>query len=185
MSSSAIVSSTGRAPQGGIAPYVAVAVLLAVVYWLWASGMAEEAVQLTFLKTWQAADRLRLDAPLSPWVYAIARRTAIDLYRREARHSTVGLDHEPEMVALSATFEDLWEIWQVRSAVDLLPPDEQQIVEAVHFRGQSLREVAEELGIPLGTVKSRINRGRLELAKLLKRRRAEWSPTARGRGGEA
>jgi RNA polymerase sigma-70 factor (ECF subfamily) len=49
----------------------------------------------------------------------------------------------------------------------------------------SYEEMAVMLQIPLGTVKSRINRGRLELAKLLKRRRAEWSPTARERGGEA
>jgi RNA polymerase sigma-70 factor (ECF subfamily) len=46
-------------------------------------------------------------------------------------------------------------------------------------------EMAEMLQIPLGTVKSRINRGRLELARLLKRRRAEWSFILEDKGGEA
>src|SRR4051812_34068476 len=55
-------------------------------------SLAEEVVQLTFLKAWQAAAPFDPERALAPWLYAIARRTAIDIYRREARHTTS--DHE-------------------------------------------------------------------------------------------
>jgi RNA polymerase sigma-70 factor (ECF subfamily) len=128
-------------------------------------SLAEEVVQLTFLKAWQAAERFDPDKALAPWLYAIARRTAIDVYRREARHATS--DHEIDIAALPPTFEDLWEVWEVRTAVDRLPHAERAVVEAVHYRGLTLQEVADELGIPVGTVKSRSHRAHGRLAALL------------------
>ncbi len=132
-------------------------------------SLAEEVVQLTFLKAWQAAERFDPDLELAPWLYAIARRTAIDLFRRESRHSSVelDLDHTQSMAALPTTFEDLWEVWAVRSAVDELPEAERVVVELLHYRGRTMPEAAVELGIPLGTVKSRSHRAHQRLATLL------------------
>ncbi|MDP8959938.1 MAG: sigma-70 family RNA polymerase sigma factor, partial [Actinomycetota bacterium] len=70
-------------------------------------GLAEEAVQLTFLQAWQAAHRFDPTRDPGTWLYAIARRVAVDLYRRERRHHTVD-EVEPEIVALPPSFERTW-----------------------------------------------------------------------------
>jgi RNA polymerase sigma-70 factor (ECF subfamily) len=134
-------------------------------------SLAEEAVQLTFMKTWQAADRLEPDVEIGGWLYTITRRTAIDLYRRESRHATVGLD--AEIVALPMTFEDLWQVWEVRSMIDRLPDGERAVVESLHFKRQTMQETADELGVPVGTVKSRTHRAYGRLAGLLRHLREE------------
>jgi RNA polymerase sigma factor (sigma-70 family) len=128
-------------------------------------SLAEEAVQLTFLKTWQAADRLEPDVELGGWLYTVARRTAIDLYRRESRHTAVSLD--AEIVALPTTFEELWQVWEVRAMIDRLPEGERLVVEALHYKRQTMQETADDLGVPLGTVKSRTHRAYGRLAGLL------------------
>jgi RNA polymerase sigma factor (sigma-70 family) len=128
-------------------------------------SLAEEVVQLTFLKAWQAAATFDPERALAPWLYAIARRTAIDVFRREARH--VSSDHEIDIAALPPTFEELWEVWEVRTAVDRLPVGERVVIESMHYRGLTLQETADELGIPVGTVKSRSHRAHGRLASLL------------------
>jgi RNA polymerase sigma-70 factor (ECF subfamily) len=85
-----------------------------------------------------------------------------------ARDSTVGNDphralEEKDLAAF------------LRQVIDRLPSELGQAVILRDLQGMSYEEMAMILEIPLGTVKSRINRGRLELAKLLKRRRVEWS----------
>jgi RNA polymerase sigma-70 factor (ECF subfamily) len=129
-------------------------------------GLAEEAVQQTFLQAWQAAGRFDVEKDPAPWLYAIARRVSVDLYRRERRHRVDG-EVEMEIVALPPSFENLWEAWEVRAAIDRLGEDERIVVEATHFRGLTQEEVANELGIPIGTVKSRSHRAHRRLASLL------------------
>ncbi len=102
---------------------------------------------------------------IGPWLYAIARRVAIDVYRRERRHDSV--DAEPEIVALPATFEDTWAAWEVRTALDRLPTEELAVMRALHYAGLTHSEAAEALGIPVGTVKSRSHRAHRRLAALL------------------
>jgi len=128
-------------------------------------GLAEEAVQATFLRAWQAASRFDPELDPAPWLYAIARRVAIDLYRRERRH--VAAEDQPEMVALPHSFEATWEAWQVRLALDRLPEDERAVIRAIHYLGMTQSEAAEHLSIPLGTVKSRSQRAHQRLAGLL------------------
>jgi RNA polymerase sigma-70 factor, ECF subfamily len=128
-------------------------------------SLAEEVVQLTFLKAWRAADRFDPSHELAPWLYAIARRTAIDVYRRESRHATS--PDEPEIAVLPPSFEDLWELWEVRAAVDRLPEVERQVLEATHYGAKTMQETADDLGLPVGTVKSRSHRAHARLATLL------------------
>jgi RNA polymerase sigma-70 factor (ECF subfamily) len=129
-------------------------------------GLAEEAVQQTFLKAWRAADRFEPGRDPAPWLYAIARRVAIDLYRRERRHRTDD-SVEPEIAVLSPSFEHTWEVWEVRMALDKLPADELAVVRATHYLGLSHSEAAEELNVPIGTVKSRSHRAHRHLAEML------------------
>ena len=128
-------------------------------------GLAEEAVQQTFLQAWRAAGRFDPDREPGPWLYAIARRVAVDLYRRERRH--LAADEEPEVAVLPASFEATWETWEVRLALDQIPDDEQAVLRATHYLGYTHEETSERLGIPVGTVKSRSHRAHRRLAGLL------------------
>ena len=129
-------------------------------------SLAEEAVQLTFLQAWRASDRFDPERDPGPWLYAIARRVAVDLYRRERRHQSVD-DQLAEVAVLSPSFEGMWEAWQVRSALDSLSEDEQAIMQATHYLGLTHEETAERLGLPVGTVKSRSYRAHKKMAMLL------------------
>ncbi|HHC08373.1 MAG TPA: sigma-70 family RNA polymerase sigma factor [Actinobacteria bacterium] len=133
-------------------------------------SLAEEATQLTFLKAWQAADRVDPNRPLGPWLYTIARRVAIDLYRRERRHAHEDVDGR-DIAVLPPTIEHTWEAWRVRTAVDELPAVEREIIELTHFLGLTHEEAAARLGIPVGTVKSRSHRAHRRLALRLARLR--------------
>jgi RNA polymerase sigma-70 factor (ECF subfamily) len=129
-------------------------------------AMADEVVQETFLKAWRAAARFEEGRDPGPWLYAIARRAAVDMYRRERRHSHER-DDQTEMVALPPSFEGAWEAWEVRSALDQLTHDERTVIELTHYLGHTQSEAAEELGVPVGTVKSRSHRAHKRLAGLL------------------
>ncbi len=128
-------------------------------------SLAEEVVQQTFLKAWRASSSFDASRSIGPWLYAIARRAAIDAYRRERRHR--GVDAEPEIVALPASFEDTWAAWEVRLALDRLPEEERQVLRATHYAGLTHAEAAAALEIPLGTVKSRAHRAYRRLAGML------------------
>lgn len=130
--------------------------------------LVEEVVQQTFLKAWRAAASFDEDRELAPWLYSIARRTAIDVLRRE-RRPTMG-DHEPE-VDVSVTmpsFEQAFEAFEVRRAIDGLPDDERVVVELSHRVGMSHSDIARKLDVPVGTVKSRSARAHRRLAAALR-----------------
>ncbi len=132
---------------------------------------AEEATQQTFVKAWRAASTFDSARELGPWLATIARRTAIDLHRREARRSTERLadvagDH-PSIVALPPDVDRTFDVWTVRQAVDELPPDEREIVRLQHLEELTHAEVAERLGLPIGPVKSRSFRAHRRLATRL------------------
>jgi RNA polymerase sigma-70 factor (ECF subfamily) len=129
-------------------------------------GHAEEAAQLTFVKAWQAADRIDANRDIGPWLYTIARRVAIDVYRRERRHSAVELE-DREIAVLPPSIEDAWEQWQVRMAVDGLPPNERDVLRSTYFLGYTQEETARRLDVPVGTVKSRSYRAHRKLARSL------------------
>lgn len=131
-------------------------------------GLAEEAVQLTFLQAWKAADRFDVERDPAPWLYAIARRAAVDVYRRERRHQgRVPLEHESEIAVLPESFEATWKAWEIRLALDQMAAKHRDIIEATHFLGLSHEETAKRLGLAVGTVKSRSHRAHRKLAELL------------------
>jgi len=71
------------------------------------------------------------------------------------------------------SFEGMWEAWEVRAALDKLPKEERAIIETTHYRQLTMAETAEELGIPVGTVKSRSHRAHRRLAEVLSHLREE------------
>jgi RNA polymerase sigma-70 factor (ECF subfamily) len=141
---------------------------------------ADELVQETMLKVWTRASTFnaRLASP-GTWVFTIARNMRIDLLRKQARHvvNTVSINQDGDDSELD--MEDIWfedensdvfnQLAQQRNqkmiheALKTLPPEQANILRKVYLEDKSHSEVAKELALPLGTVKSRV---RLALNKL-------------------
>ena len=140
-------------------------------------GLCEEATQQTFVKAWRASTSIDVERELGPWLATIARRVAIDLHRREAQRGSIPLatippDH-PELTAPAATAADVYDVWEVRRAVSELPEDEREVVRLQHFAGLTHAQIANRLGVPIGTVKSRSFRAHQRLAAELEHLRGE------------
>lgn len=128
-------------------------------------GLAADASQQTFMKAWQAASTYDPERELGPWIYAIARRTAIDIYRKQVR-SVVSDD--VDSTSPPPALDTIWEVFEVRAALDRLSDEERQVIKLNHFDGLTHVEIAEHMDIPLGTVKSRSHRAHQKLLELLK-----------------
>ena len=132
-------------------------------------AVAEDLTQEVMLSIWRRAHQFdRSRAALSTWVYTIARNRRIDALRRERRP-----DFDPEDPALVGDNElaprgdRFAEAEQARRevmhAVEQLPAEQAQLLRIFYFEEKPHSVIAEELGLPLGTVKSRL---RLALGKL-------------------
>jgi RNA polymerase sigma factor (sigma-70 family) len=133
--------------------------------------LAEEATQHTFVKAWQAADRIDVDRDPASWLATIAKRAAIDIHRREARRPSTPIAdiavNDRSMVTLPADAGTLEAVWHVRRAIGQLPADEATIVRMQHLDGMTQSAISDKLGIPLGTVKTKSRRAHRHLALLL------------------
>lgn len=127
---------------------------------------AADVVQATFVNAWQAAARFDPSHELAPWLYTIARRQAIDAYRRDRRTAATP-PSELDSSEPPVSFEATWEAWQVRLALEQLPEEERAVVKLSWFDGLAHPEIADKLGVPIGTVKSRSHRAHHRLAELL------------------
>ena len=139
--------------------------------------LAEELVQETMIKIWQKASTYDRDkaSPIT-WIFTIARNTRIDMLRKNARHTYGRVEDSVEDVL---DVEDIWagagdedlfnQLARQRSSemlqesIDELPEEQAFILQKVYIEDKSHSEIAEELQLPLGTVKSRV---RLALNKL-------------------
>ena len=113
----------------------------------------------------QAPQETDPERDLAAWIYTIARRTAIDIYRKRSK---VTPSDTIEIAVHAPGLETAWETFEVRSALDQLPDDERNIIRLSHFAGLSHQEIADHLGIPIGTVKSRSYRAHQKLIGLLR-----------------
>jgi RNA polymerase sigma-70 factor (ECF subfamily) len=121
------------------------------------SGLAEEAVQETFVRAWRAGERFDPEiGSLRTWLFAILRNVVIDLSRaRAARPRVAEAGIEPSVEPL----EQALLAWQVEEAMRRIGEDHRRVLLETHFRGRPYNEVAAELGVPEGTVKSRVYYG--------------------------
>jgi RNA polymerase sigma-70 factor (ECF subfamily) len=120
-------------------------------------GLAEEVVQDAFTSVWRNADRFDPErASFRTWLYALTRNRIVDLRRRAAARPGLVSEEEPaELAALDESLEQAALRWQLSTALGRLSPDHREVIRLAHFQSLTLREVAEVLGLPLGTVKSR------------------------------
>lgn len=127
-------------------------------------GLAADSTQQTFVKAWKAAASFDSERDIGPWLFAIARRTAIDIYRKQSR-SLVSEDVDSSVAP--ASLDTIWEVFEVRAALDRLPDEEREVLRLSHFAGLTHSEIAQHMGIPVGTVKSRSHRAHKKLLELL------------------
>ena len=125
------------------------------------SMLAEEVTQDTFLKLWSRARQYLAErGAFLPWLLTMARHVALDRLRLEKRRPALSDSNDPE---------DAWQVlpdhqttsdesrWRsMYFAVQSLHPDQRQVIELAYYQGLSQTEIAEVLGWPLGTVKTRL-----------------------------
>ena len=145
-------------------------------------ALAEDAVQEAFLGLWRSAGSFIPErANASTWILTLVHRRAVDLVRREQRRRTEPLEGAPEPVTGSAE-EAVWlrlDRERVQAALAQLPDQQREAIELAYYGGYSQSEVAERLGQPLGTIKSRMFAGLMRLRELLEEgsERTPWIST--------
>ena len=136
---------------------------------------AEDVAQTAFVRAWDRLPKLRYPGAFKVWIRQTARRAALDELRRRGSHRATSLDElegqasdvpapeaGPEALVASADSAEA-----VRRAADSLPEHHRSVVVLHHFDGLEVREVAEVLGVPVGTVLSRLARARETLQRKL------------------
>jgi RNA polymerase sigma-70 factor (ECF subfamily) len=133
-------------------------------------GLAQDAVQDAFLAAWRTAasfDASRGTA--QTWLLTLVHRRAVDVVRREQRRRADPLDDAP--IASGESTEEEASVREqrreVQAALAQLPPDQREALELAYYGGLTQSELAERLGIPIGTVKSRMFAALTKLRELL------------------
>jgi RNA polymerase sigma-70 factor (ECF subfamily) len=132
--------------------------------------------QEVFVKIWKALPRYRGEASLGTWVFAIARNTCLSRRRREASRRAASLEvAEVRAVAESLhAYEDRHsQELDMRDLLARVPEKYRRVLTLFYLEDRSYEQVAELLGLPLGTVKTHLRRGKKELGALLAARRKE------------
>jgi RNA polymerase sigma-70 factor (ECF subfamily) len=131
---------------------------------------AEDLTQEVFLKLWQNLHRYLPGSSFRAWAYRVARNLFVDAYRR-SREQRKATWVDPEFLESLPGGDDphgravrRQRLELARSALERIPEELAQLILLRDFADWSYEELAEELGLPLGTVKSRLNRARRELA---------------------
>jgi RNA polymerase sigma-70 factor (ECF subfamily) len=130
---------------------------------------AADAVQQAFLQAWRAAGTYDASRPMGPWLAQITRRVCIDGLRRDSRRprSAALPERDQAWIDETSSTDRLDVAWMVHEAVDKLSPADRALVRLAYVEGYSFGEVAERLGLPVGTVKSRSARLRNHLSSAL------------------
>jgi RNA polymerase sigma-70 factor (ECF subfamily) len=131
-------------------------------------GRAEDAVQETFASVWRAARSYKPErGPGGPWLYAVARNAITDRSRARNEPAVEAPDQESHEPGPPDRAEASWTAWRVHRALEELSVSERSVIELAYWGGLSQSEVAEYLGIPLGTVKTRTRAALAHMADVL------------------
>lgn len=130
---------------------------------------ALDATQETFLTAFRKAGQFKGDAALGTWIYRIAVNTCYDQLRKQKRRRTDAIpDHfDPSDPSAEDVVESAALRPEIQQALSAIPQDFRAAVVLSDIEGLGLQDVAEVLGVPVGTVKSRVFRGRRLLAREL------------------
>lgn len=125
-------------------------------------GLAEEAVQDAFLSAWRSAGRFDATRGLPPsWLLTIVHRRAVDLVQHAVRRPEVPAEELPE--GSSPPTEETAALREerraVRQALELIPGEQREALEVAYYGGYSQTQISDRLGVPLGTIKTRMFHG--------------------------
>jgi RNA polymerase sigma-70 factor, ECF subfamily len=133
--------------------------------------LAEDVVQEAFLSLWRSAGRFVPErSRAGTWLLTLVHRRAVDLVRREERRRSEPIESAPE-AADDAAAEAPWlrlERERVQAALARLPDAQREAIELAYYGGFTQAELADRLGQPLGTIKSRMFAGLARLGELLR-----------------
>jgi len=173
LSDEALVALVARADDSALAElydrfgHVAYGLALRVVR---DPALAEDAVQEAFLAVWRSAARFVPErAKASTWILTLVHRRAVDIVRREEPRRTEPLEAAPQPSA-NLTEDEAWlrlRRTRVQEALRRLPDQQREALELAYFGGFTQSELADRLGEPLGTIKSRMFTGLARLRELL------------------
>ena len=173
LSDEALVALLARGDEGALAELydrfgaVAYGLALRVVR---DAALAEDAVQEAFLVVWRTASRFVAErAKARTWILTLVHRRAVDLVRREQFRRAEPLQDEPERGGRTAE-DEAWlrlERARVQEALKRLSDQQREAIELAYYGGFTQSELADRLGEPLGTVKTRIRLGMIKLRELL------------------
>lgn len=139
-------------------------------------SVAEDVVSLTFLEAWRLRDRVDVDAEggsLRPWLLGIATNVARNVRRAARRYDGVLARLPREEVVpdfadeVTNRINDRERLALVRTALEALRKPEREVLALCVWSGLDYAEAAEALGVPVGTVRSRLSRARKKLQKLV------------------
>ena len=134
-------------------------------------AMAEDLISEVFLDVWRQADRFEGRSAVSTWLLAIARFKALSLMRRkpdeELDEETAGaIEDRSDDPEVSVQKKD--KSAAIRTCLQVLSPEHREVIDLVYYHEKSVQEVAEIVGIPEATVKTRMFYARKRLSELLK-----------------
>jgi RNA polymerase sigma-70 factor (ECF subfamily) len=129
---------------------------------------AEDLAQEVFFRVYRGLPYFRGDSRLTTWIYRIARNICVEAGRR--RRTAIALDDMPvsqQPRVIDRQFGDIELLDRLNKAVAQLPEQAQLVVSAHYFGGRQYEEIAEDLQMPLGTVKAQLHRAKRRLRELL------------------
>jgi RNA polymerase sigma-70 factor (ECF subfamily) len=138
---------------------------------------AEDVFQEVFARVYERLDSLREDEAVRPWIAQLTRRLCIDRLRSGSRESDADLDELPEVPA-DDVLTALEEAFDVHEAMAELPENCRQILDRFFARDESYRTIGDTLGLPAGTIASRISRCLDKLREAFEGRNAPAAPSS-------
>jgi len=122
-------------------------------------ALAEDIMQETLVRAWRNIDRFDpdRDTGMRSWLLRVARNIAIDNFRAKKVRPVEVVESAAQAIGVPDPSEDLLRVMQVRAALGRLSEPQRAVLRECYFNGCTIREAAETLGIPVGTVKSRLS----------------------------
>lgn len=137
---------------------------------------ADDLVQDCLERAWSRAHRWRPDSDLRAWLFTILHNLYVNRIRRLARHPMTSMDQAVERADPKPSGQDrAMSLRDLELGLAALPPEQREVLLMVCLEGLSYQQVAEILGVPVGTVMSRLHRGRERMRRWLE---GEDSPNA-------